>query len=139
MTRPLNKVKKSKAPGHTRIGISGWRYGGWRGKFYPKHLPQRRELEYASNMFNSIEINGSFYSLQRPSSYRRWHDETPDDFLFAVKGARFITHMKRLNDVEIPLANFFASGLLALRKKLGPILWQFPPQFQWNREKFARF
>src|SRR3954470_499695 len=113
MARPLNKLKESKAPVHTRIGISGWRYGGWRGKFSPKDLPLRRELEYASNMFNSIEINGSFYSLQLPSSYRRWHDETPDDFLFAVKGARFITHMKRLNDVEVPLANFFASGLLA--------------------------
>src|SRR5947208_844488 len=103
-----------------RIGISGWRYAGWRGKFYPKDLPQRRELEFAASKFNSVEINGSFYSLQLPSSYQRWYSETPDDFVFAVKGARFITHMKRLRDVGTPLANFFASGVLALREKLGP-------------------
>lgn len=122
-----------------RIGISGWRYEGWRGKFYPRGLAQRRELEYASRIFNSIEINGSFYSLQLPSSYQRWHAETPENFLFSVKGGRYITHMKRLHDVKAPLANFFASGLLALREKLGPILWQFPPQFRWNEEKFREF
>jgi len=116
-----------KRSGGLRIGISGWRYPGWRGKFYPKDLPHRRELEYASGAFNSVEINGSFYSLQRPSSYQRWYSETPDDFLFAVKGGRFITHMKKLRDVEVPLANFFAFGVLALREKLGPILWQLPP------------
>jgi uncharacterized protein YecE (DUF72 family) len=121
------------------IGISGWRYAGWRGKFYPKGLAQRRELEYASRVFNSIEINGSFYSLQLPSSYQRWYTETPTTFLFSVKGARYITHMKRLREVKAPLANFFASGVLALREKLGPILWQFPPQFHWNEEKFAEF
>lgn len=122
-----------------RIGISGWRYAGWRGKFYPQGLAQRRELEYASRVFNTIEINGSFYSLQLPSSYQRWYAETPNDFLFSVKGARYITHMKRLREVKAPLANFFASGLLALRDKLGPILWQFPPQFQWNKSRFADF
>lgn len=130
---------KKRSHSSPRIGISGWRYAGWRGKFYPKELPQRRELEYASRSFNSIEINGSFYSLQSPSSYQRWYAETPDNFLFSVKGARYITHMKRLRDVKAPLANFFASGLLALRDKLGPILWQFPPAFQWNKEKFAEF
>ena len=122
-----------------RIGISGWRYAGWRGKFYPKDLAQRRELEFASRIFNSIEINGSFYSLQLPSSYRRWHDETPADFVFSVKGARFITHMKKLRDVEAPLANFFASGVLALRAKLGPILWQLPPNFGFNPERLRDF
>jgi uncharacterized protein YecE (DUF72 family) len=122
-----------------RIGISGWRYAGWRGKFYPKGLPHRRELEFASGEFNSIEINGSFYSLQRPSSYRRWYSETPDHFLFAVKGARYITHMKKLRKVETPLANFFASGVLALREKLGPILWQLPPNLGWNRQRLADF
>ena len=122
-----------------RIGISGWRYAGWRGKFYPRDLPQRCELEFAATKFNSIEINGSFYSLQLPSSYQRWYSETPDDFVFAVKGARFITHMKRLRDVEAPLANFFASGVLALRQKLGPILWQLPPNFKFDHERLRSF
>ena len=122
-----------------RIGISGWNYKAWRGVFYPADLPHRRELEFASRQFNSIEINGSFYSLQRPSSYQRWYKETPSGFVFSVKGGRFITHMKRLRDIEIPLANFFASGILCLREKLGPILWQFPPMFRWNREKFENF
>lgn len=112
---------------------------GWRGKFYPKHLPPRRELEFAASKFNSVEINGSFYSLQRPSSYRRWYSETPVDFIFAIKGGRFITHLKRLRDAETPLANFFASGVLALREKLGPILWQLPPNFVWSRERIAKF
>jgi uncharacterized protein YecE (DUF72 family) len=122
-----------------RIGISGWNYAGWRGAFYPKELPHRRELDFASRAFNSIEINGSFYSLQRPTSYRRWYEETPEDFLFSVKGGRFITHMKKLREVEVPLANFFASGVLALEEKLGPILWQFPPNFGWNEKRFRKF
>jgi len=122
-----------------RIGISGWRYSPWRGVFYPKDLPQRLELHYASRVLPTIEINGSFYSLQYPSSYQSWHDETPDDFVFAVKGPRFITHMKKLRDVETPLANFFASGVFNLRRKLGPILWQFPPNFRYDREKLTKF
>ncbi len=121
------------------IGISGWTYAGWRGVFYPKKLPQRLELQFASGEFNSIEINGSFYSLQLPSSYQRWYAETPAGFVFSVKGARFITHMKKLRDVEAPLANFFASGVLCLREKLGPILWQFPPNFGWNPQRFEEF
>ncbi len=122
-----------------RIGISGWNYAGWRGVFYPAQLPHRRELEFASRAFNSIEINGSFYSLQWPSSYQRWYADTPPGFLFSVKGPRFITHMKKLREVEAPLANFFASGVLCLREKLGPILWQFPPNFGWNPERFRAF
>jgi uncharacterized protein YecE (DUF72 family) len=121
------------------IGISGWSYAGWRGVFYPKGLPHVRELEFASRIFNSIEINGSFYSLQRPTSYQRWSTATPENFLFSVKGSRFITHMKKLREVEVPLANFFASGILALGEKLGPILWQFPPHFAWNAERFREF
>jgi uncharacterized protein YecE (DUF72 family) len=108
------------------VGISGFRYAAWRGVFYPKGLPQADELAFAAEHFDSIELNGSFYSLQRPELYARWHAETPRDFLFAVKGGRFITHMKRLLDVETPLANFFASGVLRLEQKLGPVLWQFP-------------
>ena len=123
----------------TRIGISGWRYAGWRGKFYPEKLPQKRELAYAAERFNSIELNGSFYSLQRPSSYARWRDDVPDDFVFAVKGGRYITHMLKLKDVQTPLANFFASGLFELGGKLGPILWQFPPQFGFNPERLQAF
>jgi len=125
--------------GEVRIGISGWNYAGWRGIFYPKGLPHRRELEFSSRLFNSIEINGSFYSLKRPTSYRRWYGETPENFLFSVKGARFITHMKKLREVEVPLANFFASGILALEEKLGPVLWQFPPNFGWNEKRFREF
>ena len=136
---PLGVVRKRPSMAELRIGISGWRYAGWQGKFYPPDLPQRRELEFASRRFNSIEINGSFYSLQLPSSYLRWRSETPPDFIFSVKGPRFITHMKKLRDAEIPLANFFASGLLALGDKLGPILWQLPPNFGWNENRLRQF
>ncbi|MBT0769342.1 DUF72 domain-containing protein [Kineosporia sp. J2-2] len=122
-----------------RIGISGWRYPPWRGTFYPKGLPQTRELEHAASRLNSIEINGSFYSLQRPSSYRQWAAQTPDDFVFSVKGSRFITHMKRLNDIDTPLATFFASGLLALGPKLGPVLWQLPPTMPYDGALIERF
>jgi uncharacterized protein YecE (DUF72 family) len=122
-----------------RIGISGWTYPPWRGVFYPKGLPHKRELEFASRAVNSIEINGSFYSLQRPSSYRLWYKVTPRGFLFAVKGGRFITHLKRLKDVEKPLANFFASGVLCLREKLGPVLWQLPPSFKYDLARLESF
>jgi uncharacterized protein YecE (DUF72 family) len=122
-----------------RIGISGWTYEPWRGVFYPKGLVQKRELEYASRQMNSIEINGTFYSLQTPESFRKWSDATPDDFIFAVKGSKYISHQKRLKDIRIPLANFFASGLLLLGKKLGPILWQFPPWEQFDYERFSDF
>lgn len=109
-----------------RVGISGWRYPPWRGMFYPRGLPQRRELEYVAHRLTTVEINGSFYSLQRPDSYRAWAAQVPDDFAFAVKGGRFITHMLRLRGVETALANFFASGVLALGPRLGPVLWQLP-------------
>jgi uncharacterized protein YecE (DUF72 family) len=131
-------MAKGKA-GRTFVGISGWTYKPWRGVFYPEGLAHRRELEYASRKMDSIEINGSFYSLQTPSSYARWHDETPPGFVFAVKGSRFITHMKKLREVEVPLANFLASGVLRLGKKLGPILWQFPERMPADLDRFARF
>ena len=122
-----------------RIGISGWRYARWRGEFYPKDLRQKDELDFAARQFSSIEINGTFYSLQRPRSFVAWRDAVPDDFVFAVKGPRFITHMKKLKDVEIPLANFFASGVLALNAKLGPVLWQLPPNLHFNPSKLTMF
>jgi uncharacterized protein YecE (DUF72 family) len=121
------------------IGISGWNYAGWRGDFYPPGLPHRRELEYASHRLPSIEINGSFYSLQRPSSYRTWYEQTPTGFVFSVKGPRFVTHMKKLSDVQTPLANFFASGVLLLREKLGPLLWQLPPMLGFDANRLASF
>lgn len=125
--------------GEIRVGISGWTYAGWRGDYYPPGLRQKDELAYAAGRLGSVEINGSFYSLQRPSSYARWAAETPDDFLFAVKGGRFVTHMKRLRDVETPLANFFASGVLALGEKLGPILWQLPERLEYDAALLADF
>ncbi|CAN5471048.1 DUF72 domain-containing protein [soil metagenome] len=121
------------------IGISGWRYDPWRGVFYPEGLAQRRELEFASRHVNTIEINGTFYSLQRPEYFAAWRDDTPNRFEFSVKGPRFITHMKKLKEVDVAVANFFASGMLALKEKLGPILWQFPPNMKYDREKFESF
>jgi uncharacterized protein YecE (DUF72 family) len=136
--KPRRKKQRKKAdPVH--IGISGWRYPPWRGVFYPNGLAQRRELEVASRCFDTIEINGSFYSLQRPESYRRWYAHTPDDFVFAVKAPGFITHVLRLRDIAKPLANFFASGVLDLREKLGPILWQFPPNLRYHPEQWEQF
>jgi uncharacterized protein YecE (DUF72 family) len=127
------------APGKVRIGISGWRYKGWRGRFYPPKLPQRSELSHAASLFNSIEINGTHYSLQRPQYFEQWNRETPDDFVFSVKGSRFITHMKKLRDVDTALSNFFAQGLLALGPKLGPILWQVSPAFTFDANRMAAF
>ena len=129
----------ARVAGDVRVGISGWRYPPWRGVFYPEGLAQRRELEYASRRMTSVEINGSFYSLQRPESYQRWVAQTPDDFVFAVKGPRFVTHMKKLAGVEAPLANFFASGVLALGAKLGPVLWQLPPTLGFDPGRLERF
>jgi uncharacterized protein YecE (DUF72 family) len=126
-------------PVDVRIGISGWTYAPWRGHFYPKGLGQRNELAYVAERMNSVEINGSFYSLQRRSSYEAWAAAVPDDFIFSVKGGRFITHMKKLAGIETPLANFLASGVLALGRKLGPILWQLPPNLGFDAERLEAF
>ena len=122
-----------------RVGISGWRYKEWRGVFYPRGLRQSEELAFAAKQFGSIEINGSFYSLQRPAAFEKWRAETPPGFCFAVKGGRYITHMKKLRDVRPALANFLASGPLALEDKLGPILWQFPENMPSDLERFEAF
>ncbi len=122
-----------------RIGISGWTYAPWRGEFYPKGLARKRELAYAARQFGAIEINGTFYGLQTPASFGRWAEETPEDFVFAVKGSRFITHLLRLREIETPLANFLASGVLRLGPKLGPLLWQFPPSFRFEPAGFEAF
>ncbi len=125
--------------GTVRIGISGWTYAPWRSVFYPPGLPHKRELAYAAGRFRTIEINGTFYSMQRTTSFARWAAETPDGFVFSIKGPRYITHMLRLRGAEGALANFFASGLLLLGPKLGPILWQLPPKFIFDRERLEAF
>jgi uncharacterized protein YecE (DUF72 family) len=144
--RERDLLRSSFVANHTgtmtiHIGISGWRYAGWRGVFYPKGLAQARELAYASRAVETIEINGSHYSLQTIGSYRSWYEATPDGFVFSVKGPRYLTHMLRFRDeTALPaLANFFASGVLALEEKLGPFLWQFPPNFAFDAERLERF
>ena len=122
-----------------RIGISGWRFDGWRGTFYPEELTQKRELEFASRKLNSIELNGTFYSTQKSQSFQSWRKETPHDFVFSIKGSQFITHIRKLENVEGALANFLAQGMLCLGRKLGPILWQLPPQTSFNAEKIEAF
>jgi uncharacterized protein YecE (DUF72 family) len=107
--------------------------------FYPKGLAQRRELEFAGQQFDTVEINGTFYSLQRPESFSEWSAQTPDDFVFSVKGSRFITHMLKLREAKVPLANFFGSGVLRLGDKFGPLLWQFAPQMRFDRARFETF
>jgi uncharacterized protein YecE (DUF72 family) len=121
------------------IGISGWRYAPWRGDFYPEGLRQKDELRYASRAFNSIELNGSFYSLQKPERYLHWAEDTPDGFVFSLKGPRYITHIKRLRDATEGVANFFASGPLELGDKLGPLLWQLPPSLKYDPEVLEAF
>lgn len=121
------------------IGISGWTYPPWRGTFYPPKLPHKRELAYAASRLGSIEVNGTFYGLLKPDSFRRWVDETPDGFVLAVKGSRFITHLKKLADVDVPLANFLASGVLALGDRLGPLLWQLPPNLGYDADRLVDF
>lgn len=125
--------------GRVRVGISGWRYPPWRGRFYPQDLPHRQELAYAAERLATIEINGSFYSLQRPEYYARWAAQVPADFRFAVKGSRFVTHLRRLAGGPEALANFFASGLLALGPTLGPVLWQLPPTLPFDRALLDAF
>jgi uncharacterized protein YecE (DUF72 family) len=125
--------------GDIRIGVSGWTYRPWRGTFYPNGLPQKDELRHAASAFNSIEINGSFYGLQRPASFAAWDAATPEDFVFAIKGSRYLTHMLKLRNAEVPLANFLASGPLRLGDKLGPILWQFPERFRFDPDRLEAF
>jgi uncharacterized protein YecE (DUF72 family) len=122
-----------------RVGIGGWVYEPWRGVFYPKGLPHARELAHASRSVTSIEINGTFYGTQKPASFRRWADETPDDFVFALKGPRYATHRRVLAEAAESIERFFASGLLELKAKLGPVLWQFQPTKTFDAEDFASF
>jgi uncharacterized protein YecE (DUF72 family) len=122
-----------------RIGVSGWTYPPWRGHFYPKGLRQKDELAFAARAFTALEINGTFYGLQTPKSFAAWAAAVPADFVYAVKGSRFITHSLRARNAETALANFFASGILALGHHLGAVLWQFPPNFRFDAERMAAF
>ncbi|HEY6993681.1 MAG TPA: DUF72 domain-containing protein [Xanthobacteraceae bacterium] len=122
-----------------RVGIGGWVFAPWRGEFYPKGLPQARELEYASRKLTTIEINGTFYGTQKPESFRKWAAETPDDFVFSLKGPRYATHRRVLAEAGESIERFFRSGVLELQGKLGPILWQFHPAKQFEPEDFAAF
>ncbi|OUL85650.1 DUF72 domain-containing protein [Paraburkholderia hospita] len=121
------------------IGIGGWTFEPWRGVFYPKGLAQKRELEYASRQLTAIEINGTFYGSQKPATFAKWHDETPDDFVFALKAPRFATHRRVLAEARDSVERFVASGVLELKNKLGPINWQFPPTKQFDADDFGSF
>jgi uncharacterized protein YecE (DUF72 family) len=125
--------------GTIRIGIGGWVFPPWRGAFYPKGLRQAEELAYASRRVTAIEINGTFYRIQNPASYRKWHDETPVDFMFSLKGPRFLTHRGELASAAPYMQRFFDSGFLELGEKLGPILWQFAPTLAFDPADFAAF
>ena len=128
-----------KKRGDIRIGVSGWTYRPWRGQFYPAKLVQKQELSYAASQFNALEINGTFYGMQTPPAFQRWAAAVPEGFIFAVKGPRYLTHMLKLKETELPLANFLASGPLALGDRLGPILWQFPERFRFDAVRVEAF
>ncbi|HEY3597248.1 MAG TPA: DUF72 domain-containing protein, partial [Paraburkholderia sp.] len=132
-------VKTSGEAGKVRIGIGGWTFAPWRGPFYPEGLTQKRELEYASRQLTTIEINGTFYGSQKPATFAKWHDETPDDFVFSLKAPRFATHRRVLAEAGESIERFLASGVLELKNKLGPINWQFAPTKQFDAEDFDRF
>ncbi|MCO5118941.1 MAG: DUF72 domain-containing protein [Burkholderiaceae bacterium] len=126
-------------PTRIRIGIGGWTYAPWRGSFYPAGHPQRRELEYAARRLGSIEINGTYYGSQKPESFARWRDETPDDFVFAVKAPRYATNRRVLAQAGPTIERFFAGGVMELQGKLGPINWQFLPTKAFDPDDFAAF
>jgi uncharacterized protein YecE (DUF72 family) len=129
----------TRATGTIRIGIGGWTYAPWRGTFYPDKLPQKRELEYASRQLTSIEVNGTFYGSQKPETFAKWHDETPDDFVFSLKAPRFATNRNVLADAGPSIARFLASGVMELKDKLGPINWQFMPTKKFDPADFEAF
>jgi len=125
--------------GRVRTGTSGWTYPHWRGRFYPRDVPVRSWLAYLATRLPAVEINGTFYSMGRPGTFERWRSEVPRDFLFALKGSRYLTHMLKLRRPEAPLANFFAQGILLLGEQLGPILWQLPGHFGFDAERARAF
>jgi uncharacterized protein YecE (DUF72 family) len=128
-----------KMMGTIRIGVGGWTYEPWRGLFYPSDLTQKRELEYASRQFTTIEINGTYYGSQKPASFAKWHDETPDDFVFSVKAPRYAMNRTVLAEAGTSITRFFASGVTELKNKLGPINWQFLPTKKFEPADFEAF
>jgi uncharacterized protein YecE (DUF72 family) len=135
----IRRVAPAEAVRSIRVGVGGWVFAPWRGEFYPEGLPQARELDYASRRLTTIEINGTFYRTQKPDSFRKWAAETPDDFVFSVKGPQFATHRRVLAEAGGAVDRFFASGVLELKSKLGPVLWQMPPTKKLDPEDFAAF
>jgi uncharacterized protein YecE (DUF72 family) len=130
---------KGQTSGKIRIGVGGWTYEPWRGAFYPKGLAQKRELEYASSKLTSIEINGTYYGSQKPESFAKWHDETPDDFVFSLKATRYATNRRVLAEASPTIERFFNSGVTNLKTKLGPINWQFATTKRFEPVDFAAF
>ncbi len=133
------QARPTQARQRIRIGVGGWTYAPWRGTFYPDGLAQKRELEFASRKLTSIEINGTYYGSQKPESFAKWHDETPDDFMFSVKGPRFATNRRVLAEAGPSIERFFFSGVMRLRDKLGPVIWQFMPTKKFDAEDFKGF
>ncbi|WP_244847436.1 DUF72 domain-containing protein [Caballeronia sp. SL2Y3] len=131
--------KKTENAARIRVGIGGWDFEPWRGTFYPEGLTHKRELEYASRALTSIEINGTFYRLQKPDTFAKWRDETPDDFVFSLKAPRYATNRRVLAEAGDSIERFFASGVLELHDKLGAINWQFAPTKHFDPEDFERF
>jgi uncharacterized protein YecE (DUF72 family) len=138
-TRKTSSHTSAAPAARIRVGIGGWTFPPWRGLFYPPGLVQKCELDYASRQLTTLEINGTFYGLQKPASFAKWRDATPDDFVFALKAPRFTTHRRWLAQAGASIERFFASGVLELRHKLGPINWQFAPTRQFDADDFAAF
>ena len=128
-----------RASGRVWIGTSGWNYPHWRGSFYPPGLPHKQELAHVGRCFGTVEVNGTFYSLTRPSTCQAWRQAVPPGFVFAIKGSRYITHMLKLRDYQAPLGNFFAQGILLLGRQLGPMLWQLPPGLKFDADRAGAF
>lgn len=130
---------KTMKTGAIRVGIGGWTFAPWRGEFYPEKLAQAKELGFASRHVTSIEINGTYYGSQKPASFRKWAAETPDDFIFAVKGPRFATNRRVLAEAGESIERFYGSGVIELGDKLGPVLWQFAPTKKFDADDFGAF